>query len=363
MLLLYIGALILFYILARKRLEVLFPLVVLRSKRFTETINTFGWEYRWYLRKLFTLGVWIGGFLMIYSFYYLIQGVMMLKQESMPRLTPLIPGTSVGGITFPLVQGILTLGIVVLVHEFGHGIAAAAEGIGAKNVAFVLLLGFIPGGGVEMNSKKLEKARSLSRLRVMCAGSFVNVLLAGVVLLLSIPLMILGQGYTVSDGMRVISVDPNSPASGVLSSGIVITSINGIETRSVENLNSLKDYIKPDSLVTLKTDKGVYALITSDEGRIGFSAVPATRVIDDPIAHALSWVSSLLSWVFIATIGLSIANMMPLWPFDGGYMIKELLDNIRVGRIKLTPITGAVYAMTLLLVLINLFSNQLRTVI
>ena len=82
---------------------------------------------------------------MVYSVYYLGEGVIRLPVETGSRLEFLIPGTEVAGLQFPLVQGIIAISLVVAIHEFGHGVASAAEGIKPISTAFVLLFGLIPG--------------------------------------------------------------------------------------------------------------------------------------------------------------------------------------------------------------------------
>lgn len=351
----YLVFLLVFYILARNRLEIWFPLVILRSKRFTNEIYEFGAKNSWVLRKLFSMGILLGLLMMVYSFYYLGEGVIRLPVETNSRLGLLIPGTEVAGIKFPLVQGIIAVSLVVAIHEFGHGIASASEGIKPKSTAIVFLFGLIPGGGVELDDRKIRKVSFNSRMRIMCAGSLMNVFLAIVILLANRPLIEFGKGYLALDGIRIVELEQGSPVYGVLQNGMIIREINGVPINSLESLTKMQKVINPKSQTFIETDQGMFVLITDAEGKIGFSAIPEYKMTETVESQTIFWLSDLFGWIFLASLGLAVANMMPLWPFDGGYVIKDVLDKLNISRL-LKP----VYSVTLALVLINIFSPWIR---
>ena len=124
----------LFYIVFRKHLKWESPMVIVRSNRFTQELYDFGLSHQWVLRGFFTIGVVLGLLLMAYSFWYLIEGVLKLGEETIPRLSMILPGQSYAGITFPLSQWAIAIAIAFIVHEGGHAIASSAQRIKPKNV-------------------------------------------------------------------------------------------------------------------------------------------------------------------------------------------------------------------------------------
>lgn len=359
MLLAYLFALVLFYLIFWNKLEWALPIVILRSKQFTAEMQVWGKKYSKQLTLLYSIGAFVGIVLMLYSVWYLFQGAILIRQETVARIAPILPGTTVGGIQLPLVQGLLALGAVIIVHEFGHGLASVADGIKPKGTAFVLLLGLIPGAGVELDDKKITKSKSATKLRIFCAGTTMNVILAIIILAANFPLLKLGEQYMLMNGLQVIKVEEGSPAEGMLTKGTVIQKINTYVINSIQSLEAAKKLLKPNEKIVIDTDNGVFALKTDSQGRIGFMAVPYYKIKQTPESNVIFWLSDLFGWTFILSIGMGVANMMPLWPFDGGYVVKEVLDRFGAGGRAL----NLVYVVTCALVLINLFSPLIRQMI
>jgi membrane-associated protease RseP (regulator of RpoE activity) len=354
----YIVFLLGFYVIFRKNLEWVFPMFIVRSKKFTKEIYDFGSRHQWALRGFFSVGVFLGFILMVYSFIYLVEGVIQIQEEEIARLSVILPEQEVAGVTFPLIHWILAISITLIVHELGHGIASAAERVKPKNVALVMFLGIIPGAGVEIDNKKLNKLPQLSRLRVIAAGSYMNILVALLIIFINIPLIELGQSYMNFEGILITELEQGRPGEHVLDVGVVITAINDFQLTSLEDVNKIGEQLNPNSEVQIQTDKGLYVLKTDDEGKIGFMGVPQLTYKEDPVSQGLFWFMDLLGWTFLVCVGIGIANMMPLWPFDGGLVVKEVVDRIKINK-ALVPI----YALTLILVLINFFSPQIRALI
>ncbi len=348
----------LFYIVFRKRLEWEFPMILVRSKRFTQDLYDFGTRHQWFLRGFFTIGVVLGLLLMAYSFIYLAEGVIRLGEEEIPRLSIILPGQEFAGIEFPIVYWLIAISVAFIVHEGGHGIASSAEKIQPKNVALAMLLGVIPGAGVELDMEKIQQLSSLGRLRIMSAGTFMNVLFALFLIMARIPLVSLGENYVTLEGIMVTEVEPGSPGENMLKTGLIITGINDLKLSSSEDLQKIKEHIKPDSFVYIETNKGLYVVKTDEQGKIGFTGVPKMEYSNEPLPQLLLWVLEALGWTVLVCLGMGAANMMPLWPFDGGYLVKEVLDKIKISK-ALVP----VYTITLILVLINLFSQQIKVLI
>ena len=192
----------------------------------------------------------IAGFIMMgFAFWFLLNNVsnFFVAQSEFNELTVLIPGitlTSAPAITYFL----LSIPIVLVMHEGGHGIVAALEKIKIKTGGFAIFIAMF-AGFVEPDEEEFEKAKKISKLRVIGAGATSNVLFAlvlGVILLTNpffamvVPEPLLSIFYELPEGVLILSIIENSGAeqAGLLANDI-ITSINGIPILSPVDFPSL----------------------------------------------------------------------------------------------------------------------------
>ena len=174
---------------------------------------------------------------------------------------------------------ILVFGAVVVVHEFGHYIAAKragiyvvefAVGLGPKLIGFkrgetLWSLRLFPLGGyclmygddtdamatkaeeqaqehieeiskteeseqkIDMSARSFNSKSVLARMSVMFAGSFMNFILAFI-------LLVIVAGFIGVASTTVMDVSEGAPADGVLLPGDRIISINGFKTRIFEDI-------------------------------------------------------------------------------------------------------------------------------
>lgn len=97
-----------------------------------------------------------------------------------PTATPVM---AYGVLAVPFWYWIISIGLLVVVHEGFHGIFTAREKTRIKSLG-IGLLAIIPLAFVEPDEKQLEKRGVWPQLRVYSAGSFANFLLAGLSLML-----------------------------------------------------------------------------------------------------------------------------------------------------------------------------------
>ncbi|EQD48104.1 peptidase M50, partial [mine drainage metagenome] len=89
-----------------------------------------------------------------------------------PGVYPVIPG-----LDMPLVAGICALAILLIVHEFSHGVLARKAKVKLKSVG-LLLVGVIPMGAfVEPDEKEVEKLDKLAQTKIFAAGISANFIL------------------------------------------------------------------------------------------------------------------------------------------------------------------------------------------
>lgn len=190
-----------------------------------------------FLNLLMPLGV-ILIVVMVWSVIYSLQ--IMFNQ---PTVSLILPGVDIPGspIYIPFATGLIALATVLIIHEGGHGVVAAAEKIDIDSVGLILL-GIIPGAFVEPNEKQLSEANSISKIRVFFAGPMANVILCIIALVISMGIggFIASEHIYTTDGMEISSVVSGSPAEGVLADGMVIKSINNKTTSTTPVYECLK---------------------------------------------------------------------------------------------------------------------------
>ncbi|GAV71290.1 Peptidase_M50 domain-containing protein [Cephalotus follicularis] len=125
--------------------------------------------------------------------------------------------------------------ISVSVHEFGHALAAASEGIQTEYISIFLFALVFPGALVAFNFDLLQALSPFAALRVYCAGIWHNAACCAVcgLLLLLLP-FILFPFYIHGESPMILDVPSSSPLSGYLSPGDVIVSLDGVWIHSAQ---------------------------------------------------------------------------------------------------------------------------------
>ncbi|KAL6505461.1 hypothetical protein OROHE_022840 [Orobanche hederae] len=181
---------------------------------FNEPLFRFGRRHSRYLKVWFSIGI---GFSLaalvgvtVIILYELAKTLLAYEEnarfgDSLFSLPLLINGMN----TSPSSLAYLCLSTVVcvVVHELGHALAAASEGVQMEYVAFFLAVLF-PGALVAFNHAVLQALPSLASLRIYCAGIWHNAV--------------------------VLDVHPMSPLSGYLSPNDVILSIDDYHIHTAE---------------------------------------------------------------------------------------------------------------------------------
>ena len=130
---------------------------------------------------------------------------------------------------------LLSIPIVLVMHEGAHGIVAALEKIKIKTGGFAIFIAMF-AGFVEPDEEEFNKAKKISKLRVIGAGATSNVIFAfalGAILLtnplfaLVVPEPLLSTFYELPEGVLILSIieDSGAEKAGLLGNDI-ITSIN-----------------------------------------------------------------------------------------------------------------------------------------
>ncbi|MEI7961666.1 MAG: M50 family metallopeptidase [archaeon] len=279
-----------------------------------------------------------------------------------PAVAPVIPGASIPGlgVAIPLI-GWVSLVIVLVVHEFSHGIMMFYYKVKIKSVG-VLLAGIIPlGAFVEQDDKTFNELDDKKSLMVLSAGSASNLLTIGVawvIMLIFVFAMApisttvnseyakaLGsvQISSVGDTVSYCGITVPAPAKGVLLAGDKILSVNGTDVNNITglswlvsnspgDLNFIVERKNPDTNIKSDLNITVSPYLFADLGikRIGvvFESVPTGYELKPEIVAAqviISNISMILLLLVIISFAAGSFNYFPADPFDGGRMAKIML--------------------------------------
>ena len=331
--------------------------------------------------KIFANVSVVAGFLMMgFAFWFLLSNVskFFVAPTEFSQLTVLIPGVTLTS-SSSILYFLLSIPIVLVVHEGAHGIVATLEKIKIKTGGFAIFIAMF-AGFVEPDEEEFNKAKKISKLRVIGAGATSNVIFAlalGLILLTNpffamvVPEPLLSTFYDLPDGVLVLSIIPNSGAekAGLLANDI-ITSINGIKILSP--LDFQKVDLKPSEIaqVSVLRDGQIkqfpVEVIPSPEdpekGLIGI--MRDNSFAYKPVLNFIEWkdpgVSMFLLWLWMISFFIGVINMLPLPILDGGKFIHTIIDKKISDKAVNTTMWG-IYAFTFALFGLNIALSYIKS--
>ena len=295
------------------------------------------------LERVGILGIYVGylGMVAILGmvFYGLYQ--LIFEPQAPPMFTPVLPGFQVpGGPQIPLIQGLLALFVVVVIHEFAHGVISKLYKIRIKSSGFAMF-GPIPAAFVEPDQKKLEKASPKKQLAMYAAGPFSNVLLA-IVMVALINLIALGTlSWYAPSGLEIVDFTEEDDRFLGVSLGEEIIAVNNISTTSLGALQRTLQEFRPGDTINISTNKNVheielvghpqdenwsylgvslYQQVSGNNNFLESIKTPYFWFVGKPYSTTIDESLGLLGWIFILTLGIGLVNLLPIGPVDGGRM-------------------------------------------
>jgi membrane-associated protease RseP (regulator of RpoE activity) len=272
-------------------------------------------------------------------------------------VAPIIPG-----IDIPLFAGVISIAVLLIIHEFSHGILAKRAKVKLKEIG-LLVFGFIPiGGYVEPDEKMVEKLDRTKQTKIFSAGVAANFIATIVFFLLMLafmmylfPAMQINYHYNVV----VASTVPNYPANGVLKSGMKILEWNNVSMTNLSTqssvsaaLNAAKATDRPNATVSIVTNTGSYkfkaipSTSNSSIGLIGISiGTEYTPVINGWYAHAAYFLFTIFALSMLLNFFVGILNLAPIPGFDGW--------RIYGANIKSQKFINFVGALIIILIIVN----------
>ncbi len=328
-------------------------LLLRRTKAGRGFIRRAGERFPGFWRALGTIGVFAGFGASIYMVYFLIERLVntIMVPSSVPPLgfvlpTPAATGTIAPGVFLvPFWHWIISIGVLVLVHEGLHGIMAAMERTRIKSLGWGILA-VIPLAFVEPDEKQLERKGPWAQLRVFAAGSWANFMTAGAALAV---FTLFVSGIYIPLGVGFTVVHEGYPAYQANLTG-VITRINQEDIRTYEDLNTTLAGTGTGSSITVYTavlkEDGSYeekAFYLATVGRpdnlpgsyIGIAGLGNVQRIRDelvPYTGPIQFAGGLLAFLFMINLGVGLFNLLPIKPLDGGRMWEILIRRLAPKR-------------------------------
>ena len=224
--------------------------------------------------------------------------------------------------------------------------------------------------------KKLRKQSDIAQYSVLAAGPFANILLAVLAIgLLSLVFMPLQMGMVEPTGFTFDSyVDEALPfeKSGIVP-GTLITGLDGKETPMFEEFAADLFCTSPGDKVIVNTKDKDYPVVLASspdvEGKsfLGIQEISNKDQLKEkyasgvwPSVHsALMWITGLLRWLFLLSLGIGLFNLLPLPIVDGGRMLQVSLHRIK-GKEKGEKRYRQITVFFLLVLVLNLVYPWIR---
>jgi len=289
-------------------------------------------------------------------------------QSTMPGVSPIIPWIEAGewgfvipglGIFVPLGYGLISLILLLVVHEFSHGILARVHKLDLKSTG-LLTLGLIPiGAFVEPDEEKFNETESIVKMRVLSMGSFSNLMLAILSLLLFIFLIMPSNGWVVKDSnisniengtsimaVNYINISPESHTAATMNALLFSNRVYTIKNSTIEN----------KSVVNVTTSKGIFLVKSEELLRVKLRYVPRFRYNYDFLGtNIFAILVGILFWTYFFNFNVALVNLLPIVPFDGGKMVIELISMFKLSEPVVKKIVYAFLFIGLLIILINAY--------
>ncbi len=275
----------------------------------------------------------------------------------------------------PIVSWLLCIGFILVVHEFGHAIAMRAENVKVKSIGYGFF-GPLPLGFAEPDDESMKKASPLARTRIYSVGSINNILSA---ILVGIAYLALAFAVGVALGAvygplgeqkgviyTVIHEENKTYPSSILPEQGVITRLDNVTIKNTTVFQRIIEDKKPGQNITLtiydgKQEKNYTLTLASNpenksRGFIGINIrgtyTPLKKELENTpvptILGILSWIEIQIRYLLVLSIGIGIANLLPIIPLDGGLMLREELGVLLGDRGRTIAEKTAILAIVLL---------------
>jgi len=293
--------------------------------------------------------------------------------SNIPPVVPLVPWLQIPGL--PMLYftfWLIAIFIIASVHETAHGIFCRLYKVKVKSSGFGFV-GPLPAAFVEPDEKQLQKKSIKKQLTVLSAGSFANLITAGIfflIIFLAIQFTFPMISPTVMNAsVQLTDVAKFSPAWNAslnkTAEGILELKNENTTAKTFLEISSFLNKVKPGEKITIKTTgKNFTKEINMTVGEypknksLGYVGLAGKPIISNPLVNVWIWILQLLEWLFLINFFVGIFNLAPLPIFDGGRMfylaMLKLTKNEKKAAI-LSKIMGSLLLTTILAIFIIWF--------
>ena len=244
----------------------------------------------WY-KFLGYCGIGVGFVGMIVIVWGVIQSLILLisQPQAQAGVALVLPQTTIPGLGFlPFWYWILALFILILIHEFAHGVVAKAHGVPVQSSGlgfFAIILPLIPLAFVEPNEKKMEKQSDVVQYSVFAAGPFSNILTAVIILLLFMWVFTpITNAITEPDGISFTKINESYPA-WELPDTFVIREVNGVDTVDAASFVQEMDGVVAGEEITLGNGTNTFTIPTVENPDSGNAFIGITNIQNMKMPH------------------------------------------------------------------------------
>lgn len=364
---------VLFFIKNRKNIERQSIFLLYRTKKGLNLINKIAKKNPRFWKIFGRISMYAGflGIPLSIGFLAYTNLNVLFNPSAPPGVAPVIPGVSIPGspINLPFWYGIISLIIILAIHEGSHGIVARANKVKIES-AGVGLLAFLPLAFVEPDEKELANSPLKDKLSIYGAGPFSNIILGFICFILLSFLIIPAIG-----GVQLINVTQGSPAdqSGLIP-GDIVSQINNQTISTTPQFIQYIDNLSPGETIFLQTDRGIIELTTSisddNESRayLGVFIDQYPQILERQYEtfkpRLIDHITRLLFWLFALNLGIGLINLLPLGPLDGGRMVSDTVNKKVKNKKKAKKIIRLISKISLFLLLFAMlpfFFNLLKS--
>jgi len=354
----------LFFFLKRGKIEVQSKILFLyKTKRGLRLLRKIAKSARRLWQLIGYAGIPVGFAGMVFILAFLIWSLIKIikSKGAFASVSLVLPGVKIPGSMFiPFWYGIISLLVVILVHESAHGILSETWRQKIKSAGVGLAL-FLPMAFVELDEKKQERAPLKAQLSIFAAGPFANLLTAGLIFALG-TFFIWPTVATITEpaGLQVQRVIEGYPAfQAGLQAGDVIYG-TAEQNMDAKQFVSYLSKLKPGDVITLNTSRGLVSLQTVENPKkpglayVGIEFVQKIKLKsgEPDLLWAVVYFGRLLYWLIVLNFGIGLFNLLPIGPLDGGRMLYAILK-AKFNKRKATKLVSYFSMFSLTILLLN----------
>ena len=239
----------------------------------------------------------------------------------------------------PFLEWIIALIVLVLVHEFAHGVVSKRFNIKIKSSGFAFLGVFapiLPAAFVEPDEKQLKKSKFFEKISILGAGSTSNFLF-GAIFGAILFLMILFSNNISTSNMYFNEVSNKSSLNqyGIKSGQILQVNeekdarnfLTEIKDSSINNSVEMK--IIDQNNKTQMLNVNLYYDEISDRNMVGISQIKNEKNYFENyeiFGKVIEKTIIIIFWIFILNIAIGFVNLLPISITDGGQILFYTLN-------------------------------------